>query len=108
MGDLAGSITLAPRVVERIAARAAADAAREYVHEPRPGARARAQVAGRRARIEISTAAYWPEPADAVAGRIAERVRSALSRFAGVDADHVTIAIDDVLFPTAVTARKVR
>ncbi|SEE80562.1 hypothetical protein [Ruania alba] len=108
MADVPGTVTLETRVIERLAARAAANAAREPQNQPRPRAKARADVAGRRARVLVETAAFWPEPAATAGARIAARVRQELADFAGVQADQVNVAVVDVLMPGPPTPRTVR
>ncbi|UFU03141.1 hypothetical protein LQF12_00565 [Ruania suaedae] len=101
MAEVPGTVTIADRVIVRLAERAAADAARHGRVVDRPRARVQAQVAGRRARLQVETSTFWPEPVATAGDRIATSVRSELDRLARVRADHVEVTIVAVLTPPA-------
>ncbi len=108
MAEVPGTATIADRVIVRLAERAAADASRDGRTGDLPKARARADIAGRRARVQVETSTYWPEPVATAGARIAARVQRDLAELAQVRADHVEVKVVTVLPPPAPIARVIR
>ncbi|QOR70911.1 hypothetical protein IM660_00900 [Ruania alkalisoli] len=108
MAEVPGTTTIADRVIVRLAEQAAAEASRDGRTGDRPKTRAHADVAGQRARVQVETSTYWPEPVATAGARIAERVRHDLAVLAQVRADHVEVKVVTVLPPSAPIARSIR
>lgn len=106
-----GSLTIADRVVERVAGYAvtqvegASAAPRRVlgvnVGEARPGSEAsvQARVDGRTATVEATIAVEWPRPVTAVAQQLRTQVRAEVLRLTEVQVAHVDI--DVVSFASA-------
>lgn len=99
-----GSLIVAPRVVERIAAIAASEVPGVVPSESviaqltsRSLPRADVRLAGRRARIEVSVAAAWPVPLGAVAAAVRDRVTEQVSGLASLTVDGVSVEVCDVV-----------
>lgn len=106
-----GRLVLAQRAVEHLARQAATEvdgvavlgtgiAGRHYPHVA-------VQLAGHRARIQVSVATVWPAVLAQVAAAVAAHVRERLDALAGVRADSVDVRISKVVRPAESTRRRV-
>lgn len=96
---VAGRVTIADRVVARVA-RYAAGRTSTPVHRSVVGAdlpHVDVDVAGRRVRVTARVAGSWPEPAAALASRVAGAVRSSLEEIVGVQVDDVLVVVEAVV-----------
>jgi uncharacterized alkaline shock family protein YloU len=64
--------------------------------------------AGTRATVDVEVAAVWPQPADAVAGRVQEAVRRSLREHVSVDVDSVAVTVADLARAAGPGQRSVR
>lgn len=111
--DERGSLTIADKVVERIASIAAREI--EQVTDSRAGwtgmyrnlPRATAKVAGGRARIGVEVAAAWPSSLPAVSAQVRDRVSGQIESLTGVSVVAVDVTIADVVHLES-NARRVR
>ncbi len=104
---VAGRVTIADRVVARIARRAAEHAStRVHRNVGTDLPRVEVEVAGHRVRVEARVAASWPEPAAAAASRVAGAIREALEGLVGVRVDDVLVTVEAVV-ATAEPRRRV-
>lgn len=108
-----GRLTVADRVVRRVATAAAGEVG--GVVRLRPGRltdltgtglghgypHAEATVAGRRARVRVEVVARWGTPLPALAARVRDRVQERLDDLAAIRADAVDVVIVRVLPPAA-------
>jgi uncharacterized alkaline shock family protein YloU len=113
-----GKLTIADRVVERVAAYAvsqvphAVAAPRRIlgmsVGQARPegDANVDATVRGATASIEVALAVAWPQPVDAVARAARDQVRREVERITGVHVDYVDVEVTSLDVRTA--TRRVR
>ena len=114
-----GSLSIADRVVERVAGYAAtqvdgaAAAPRRLlgisVGESRPDAEAavRATVDGSVATVEATIAVAWPQSVRAVTDRLRTRIREDVRRLTDVEVAHVDVDVVDFVTTTA-PARRVQ
>ncbi|MFI2105315.1 hypothetical protein ACH436_18635 [Isoptericola sp. NPDC019693] len=107
--DVAGRVTMADRVVVKVAQQAAAGAS-----TPVRGGLAGTdlphvdvELAGARARVRARVASTWPEPAADVAARVRDTLREELERLVGVHVDDLVVTVADVR-PPAAEGRRVR
>ncbi|MGF0115037.1 hypothetical protein ACQFYA_01765 [Promicromonospora sp. Marseille-Q5078] len=106
---VAGRVTVADRVVVKVAQHAAAGASTR-VRGGLSGPdlpQVEVELAGRRARVRVRVASTWPEPAAQVAGRVRDAVRTELGRLAGVEVDDLMVTVAAVQ-PPAAEVRRVR
>lgn len=108
-----GTLTVADRAVQRVAAAAAVRVpgvarttaggllGRDLPH-------ASAHVVGTRAQVEVDVALVWPAPADATARSVREAVAAAVERFAGVPTDRVDVRVVAVTDPSDAPRERVR
>lgn len=111
-----GTLTIAPKVVERVAAIAASSVAGvttpegsrlgQVLHRTYP--RVEVEVAGDRAVLALEVAAVWPTPLPSVAADVAHTVREELGRLAGVKVDRMTVRVADVIKPTPTNRKRVQ
>ena len=115
LGDPAerGSLTVADRVVERVAGHAvtlvdgASAAPRRVlgvsVGGPRPDQEASvdARVDGSTATVDASVAIGWPASVPAVSAQLRRRVREDVERITGVRVDHIDIDVVSLVVPAA-------
>lgn len=104
-----GSLTVADRVLEKIArhtatgvagvAPAGATTGRLGGALGRGYPSADVELAGTRATVSLEIATLWPHPAAQVAGRVADAVRSRLHELADVEVDAVAVSVADVARP---------
>lgn len=113
-----GEITIADRVVVKIAARAAAEnpdagaAAARLLGRPvlaadrLPGVRSKdldalpkttVQVDGSKAFVTVELAVRWPSPVGEIAAAVRARVRDRIGGLAGLQADEVHIVVADLV-----------
>lgn len=99
-----GRTTIADKVVERIAAKAAGEI--EAVADTRGGLtrllrgrlpRASAVVAGSASRIQVEVAASWPTPMSSLATKVRDHVSERVTTLAGVEVMAVDVSIADVV-----------
>ncbi|MCG7284539.1 hypothetical protein MHY85_00965 [Cellulomonas sp. ACRRI] len=97
--EVGGRVTIADRVVARVARRAAERASTPVRHGPvgRDLPRVDVEVAGRRVRVAARVAGTWPEPAADVASRVAAAVRGELEALVGVRVDDVLVTVEAVV-----------
>ncbi len=112
-----GSLTIADRVVERVAGYAvtlvtdATAAPRRVlgvnIGDSRPGdaAHVDARVQGETATIEATIAVRWPESVKYVAGQVRDTVRDQVQAITGVRVDHVDIEVVSLHVPDKKTRR---
>ncbi|MFD6135558.1 hypothetical protein [Isoptericola sp. NPDC060257] len=107
--EVAGRVTVADRVVVKVAQQAAAGAS-----TPVRGGLAGTdlphvdvELAGTRARVRAHVASTWPEPAGDVAARVRDALRDELERLVGVHVDDLVVTVADVR-PPADEGRRVR
>jgi len=108
-----GSLTIADRVVEKIASIAAREI--EQVADTRAGwtrmfrslPKATAKVAGGRARIGVEVAASWPSSLPTVSAQVRDRVNEQITNLTGVTVVAVDVTIADVVH-LETNARRVR
>ncbi|MGI8523442.1 MAG: Asp23/Gls24 family envelope stress response protein [Nocardioides sp.] len=108
-----GDLTIADKVVERIASIAAREV--EEVADMRAGwtrmysslPKATAKVAGGRARIGVEVAAAWPSSLPGVTAEVRDHVNHQISRLTGVTVVAVDVTIADVIH-LETNARRVR
>jgi uncharacterized alkaline shock family protein YloU len=115
--DGRGTLTVADRVVEKVAGYAVvlvdgAYAAPRRVLGVKVGtvdaddeAHVRARVAGRTATVEASIAVRWPAPVEAVAAEVRLRIREDVARITDVVVDHVDLDVVSLTVPAASRAR---
>ncbi|TFH71358.1 Asp23/Gls24 family envelope stress response protein [Cellulomonas sp. HD19AZ1] len=108
-----GTLTVADRAVQRVAAVAAARVpgvarttaggllGRDLPH-------ASAHVVGTRAQVEVDVALVWPAPAAVTARAVREAVAAAVERFAGVPTDRVDVRVVAVTDPSDAPRERVR
>ena len=99
-----GDLTVNDKVIERIAYRAALDAAGVQRHSGgmdkltgRRLPRVHVQNAGGRVRANVDVAVIWPWPLPAVAADVQNRVHHALTTWAGLDVDAVDVAVPTIV-----------
>lgn len=108
-----GSLTIADKVVEKIASIAAREI--EQVTDTRAGwtrmyrslPKATAKVAGGRARIGVEVAASWPSSLPTVTAQVRDRVNEQITDLTGVTVVAVDVTIADVVH-LETNARRVR
>lgn len=64
-------------------------------------------VAGHRARVQVEVAAVWPHPAPAVAARVQTAVADALTTYAGMTVDDVSVVVATYLSDRPEPTRRV-
>lgn len=107
-----GSLRIADKVVERIAAIAAGEIEAVTDHASgwsrvvgRSTPRATAKVAGGRARVVVSVAASWPTPLTAMAVEVRDHVNERVTTLTGVTVTAVDVTVADVIHPEGSTRR---
>lgn len=112
-----GRLTVADRVVEKVAGHAVslvADAAAAprrvlgvNIGEARPdeAASVQAEVQDDIASVQATIAVRWPRPVQAVADEVRERIRSEVSSITGVRVDHVDVEVVSMTLPDQAQAR---
>ncbi|MEP6814745.1 MAG: Asp23/Gls24 family envelope stress response protein [Marmoricola sp.] len=99
-----GSLVIADKVVERIAAIAAGEI--EAVSDQASGwtralrrslPRASAKVAGGRTRVVVDVAAPWPTPLTSMAIEVRDHVRERVTTLTGVTVTAVDVTVADVI-----------
>lgn len=112
-----GSLTVADRVVERVAGHAvtlvddAIAAPRRVlglnVGQARPDdhPHLQARVEGSTATVETSIAVRWPASVHSVVGETRRRIRAEVARIADVRVDHIDVDVTSMNVPTAPTPR---
>ncbi|HYQ73573.1 hypothetical protein [Cellulomonas sp.] len=102
-----GRVTIADRVVARVAHRAAARASTPVRRGPvgTDLPHVDVEVAGRRVRVAARVAGAWPEPAADVAARVAGAVRAELEGLVGVRVDDVLVTVEAVVAATEARRR---
>ena len=99
-----GRLVIADRVVERIAAKAAADTPgvvpvgsglAGLVGAKLPKADAR--IGGQRVRVKVQIAAQWPTPLPTVTRQVRDAVTGQISRLVGYTVDSVDVVAADVV-----------
>ncbi len=111
--ELRGSLTIADKVVEKVASIAAREI--EHVTDTRAGwtqmyrslPKASAKVAGGRARIGVEVAASWPSSLPAVTAQVRDHVNNQVTQLTGVTVVAVDVTIVDVVH-LGTNARRVR
>lgn len=100
---VAGRVTVADRVAARVAARAAGQVSTPVRRGPTGTdlPHVDVDVAGNRVRVAARVAGTWPEPAAAVAGRVADAVRTALGDLVGLQVDDVLVTVEAVVAASA-------
>ena len=108
-----GRLTVADRVVERVAGHAvtlvdgASAAPRRVLGVPVGGARpdqeasVRAEVDGSTATVDASVAIGWPASVGAVSAALRRRVREDVERITGVHVAHIDIDVVSLVVPSA-------
>lgn len=113
--DQRGRTVIKDKVLETIAARAARDVEgvaadgsdlTQLIGRALP--RADAQVAGTRARVQVTIAVAWPQPVGQVAAHVRDTVRAALSEMTGLDVDAVDVQVAKVLHLSPTIRRRVQ
>lgn len=99
-----GSLTVAPKVVTKIAEAAAAEVDGTAPHRGGVGhllgrslPRADARLAGSRADVSLEVAAVWPHPVATVAARVRDSVTRRLQELADVTVDRADVTVSHVL-----------
>lgn len=108
-----GSLTIADKVVVRIASIAAREV--EHVIDSRAGwtqmyksmPRATAKVAGGRTRVGVEVAASWPSPLPTVTAQVRDRVSEQVASLTGITVVAVDVTLAEVL-RQEITTRRVR
>jgi len=108
-----GSLTIADKVVEKVASIAAREI--QHVTDTRAGwtqmyrslPKASAKIAGGRARIGVEVAASWPSSLPAVTAQVRDRVNNQVTQLTGVTVVAVDVTIADVVH-LETNARRVR
>ena len=108
-----GSLTIADKVVEKVASIAAREI--EHVTDTRAGwtqmnrslPKASAKIAGGRARIGVEVAASWPASLPAVTAQVRDHVNNQVTQLTGVTVVAVDVTIADVVH-LETNARRVR
>ena len=102
-----GGLVVHDKVAQRLAVHAARLTSGVHVHSAgldkltgRELPRATVSVAGDRARVHVSIAVGWAQPAIGVAADVQRNVTEALSTYAALTVDRVDVAIDAVVDPT--------
>lgn len=114
-----GTLTVAPRVVERIASYAAREVPGvQTLTESTLGLsvgplsdrypKAAAQLAGDRARVTVDIAVTWPAAVADVAAAVRDHVREQLDRLAGTQADRVDVVVAKLAPPPPTQERRVQ
>lgn len=113
-----GTLTVAGRVVERIAeaatlsvdgvARSAETAGTVESALGRAYPRIDCDVAGDRVRVEARIATHWPRPAASVAEEVRDHVVDRLRTLAAVEVDGIVVTVAKVVRPEAPQRRRVR
>ncbi len=104
-----GETVIASSVVERIAARAAAEVPGVAVAERsgldrlvsltigRPLNRIGSHVGGTRATIELAVTAHYPEPLRQVTGKVRRHVRDRVQEMTGLVVEEVRVRVDELV-----------
>ena len=110
-----GRLVIADRVVERIATAAAGEV--QGVASQGSGLdqvlghgypKAKATVAGDRARVHVQIAVFWPHPLGQVCGQVRDEVRDRLTKLIGVRVDAVDVTAAKVMRATKPEQRRVQ
>ncbi len=113
MADPRGTLTIADRALTRITRQVALDVPGVAPEDAgtvertlgRGYPRVHWQRAGDRARVEVEVAITWPASATTVTRAVQEAVRRELGRLADQDVLAVSVAVRDVVRPTAAPPR---
>lgn len=107
-----GTLTIADKVVERIAALAAGEVGHtvatgsgwtRVVTKRLPHATAR--VAGDHARVGVQIAVAWPASLSEVTAGVRDHVRQQVGTLTAIDVDAVDVTVADVVHPETATRR---
>ena len=104
-GDVAeagsrGLLLVAPRVLERIAARVASEVDGVASRGASPSVQAEADLRGPTANIALRLGVTYPRPVARVAAEVRRRVVGRVSELTGVAVDRVRITVDELPAPT--------
>jgi uncharacterized alkaline shock family protein YloU len=105
-----GQLEISPRVVERIAQLAALEARGVIRQEATFGRglpKAKAQLTGEQAQLEVEVAVEWGYPLAELAAEIRGRVGSKVADLTGLGVDSVSVDISAVELPQTVNRRRV-
>ncbi|TPG33031.1 Asp23/Gls24 family envelope stress response protein [Mycolicibacterium hodleri] len=101
-----GELVVLDRVAQRLAVHAARLTGGVHPHSAgldrltgRELPRATVSIAGDRARVQVTIAVGWPQPAIGVAAAVQRNVAEALRTYAALTVDRVDVAIDAVVDP---------
>lgn len=109
-----GSLTVADRVIDKLAAHAAS-----FVDGVVPAGsvldrlagrqlpRATSQVRGRQARVGVQIAVVWPKALAETAGEVRQTVARELTRLSGLSIVAVDVTVDRVELPSIETGRRI-
>lgn len=110
-----GALTIADRVIEKVAARAATEVPEVVAAGSAFGRavgrelpRAQAHVAGRRVRVELHIAVAWPAPLPEIGAAVRQVVADRVTGFVGLDVDSVDVTTDRVVHVRPQQLRRVR
>lgn len=111
MADTRGTLTIADRALTRIARQVTLEVPGVAAEEESVGTvertlgrgypRVRWQRAGTRSRVEVEVAIIWPASAAQVTTEVQDTLRRELDRLAGQELAHVSVAVREVVRPTA-------
>jgi uncharacterized alkaline shock family protein YloU len=117
-GAVRGTTTIADKVLERLAARAALEVPGVIQHSEGPDVlsavtsdlpRVSAETAGDRVSIELKVAVDWASSAHEVAAALRDHVRGQLERLTGKTVDRVNVTVSALVMPpTAGHGRRVQ
>jgi uncharacterized alkaline shock family protein YloU len=112
-----GRTTIAPSVVERLAARSCLEVPGVVRHVPGPEVlsafagslpSASAENAGERVAVRVSVAVEWPAGAADVARAVREHTRNRLAELTGKTVDRVDVTVAALVPPVTSEGRRVR